>query len=285
MINENEKKYIYIAFGIIGIILIIVLYFIWSPMFTGNSSFSKEITSMSVYTDNEYLEESSEKYKYIVKNIINIEKNSDYKEYLNDEYLNKYNITKDNAFEFLKNSNLLTHVSNTTVIYPCGVKQDSKMYVFSYKYIVNGNENMIHIIEDYYGNYTISFEQDEFPIINKDGFLVENNGLIFRINVFSSYEDTLILNFEVENSTTEEFTFKFNSLDASNLIYNGANIGYLSTAIVGDETSNIISKPGSVISFKLSYNIPLENQCDITEIDFNDVLRNSGEEQLISLFL
>lgn len=285
MINENEKKYVYIVFSIIVIVLIVVLFFIWSPMFTRGTSFSKKITSTSFYTDDDYLNESIEKYKYIAKNIINEENYESIKELINSEYLNNNELNEDNVFEYLKNNNILTHVSNSTIIYSCGVKQNGKTYVFSYKYYVNDEEKMVHIIEDYYGKYTVSFDQHKFPIINKEGFLVEKDGISFKIIPIDSFENSLVLSIDVMNSTTEEYIFEFNSIKDSNVIYKDSNIGYLNTAVVGTETSNIVSKPGSSVNFKLSYNIPIDRQCDITEIDFNKIKRNNGDENIISLFL
>lgn len=277
MINDKEKKYVYIAFIVIIILLIIVLIAIWSPMFSRNSNFSDKLSTSYYYKEEEYISRYKEKYKSLVLNYINMDNFDELKTKLDLTYLEENNLTIDTAYDYLVNNNILTHTSNSTILYNSDIKNNGKQYIYTYTYKVGESEKMIHVIEDYYNSYTISFSQDSYPILNNSQFEIEKDGLKFNIKTLSSYRDSIVINFSVENQTTEEYTFNFNSINDAAVKLNNTNVKCLTSVIVGSETSSISSIPGSRVNFNLSFEINSSEQGKIIEFIFNNV-EKSGEK-------
>ena len=277
MINENEKKYIYVAFILIIILLLIALFIIWSPMFTNNNSFSKEIQKINLYSAEEYQNQKIEYYKSIVKDMINKENFEKNKSYINKEYMTENNLTDENIYNYLIDNNLLTINSNSMVLYNSSIKTNGEKLIYTYKYKTGEKEKLVHVIEEYYDQYSISFEQNSYPIIEKEGYIVEKDGLKIKIIPEASYEKSLLFDIEIINNSTDEYVFGFNSLNSAAVTDCNEEEHILSTLILGDETSNINSVPGSVVNFKLSFDISIESQCNLREIKFSEVKKNSNE--------
>lgn len=277
MINENEKKYIYIAFILIMVLLIIALFLIWSPMFTNNTSFSKEMQKISLYNTEEYQNQKTEYYKSVVKDVINKENFEKNKAYINKEYMLENNLTDGNIYDYLVDNNLLTINSNSMVLYNSSIKTNGEKIIYTYKYKTGEKENLIHVIEDYYEQYSVSFDQKSYPIIEKEGYVVEKDNLIIKIIPEASYEKSLLFNIEIINNSTDEYVFGFNSLNSASITDFDKEEHILNTLIVGNETSNINSVPGSNVKFKLAFELSVEEQCDLREIKFNEVKKNSSE--------
>lgn len=284
MLDQKEKKYIYIAFALIAILLLIVLYIIWSPMFE-SKSVAENIRIYSTKTEEEYIKETVEDYKLKVMNYIDKENYESLSSKLNNDYLTKNGLTIDTAKDYLVNNNIIKYSSNSMVVYNSSVKTDGKAYVYTYVYKINNDEKKVHIIEDYYRNYTVSFEQEEYPIINKKGYQVDINGLKFEIKVVSSYENSVVYNVTLTNSTTDEYNIYLNSInDVEAELYN-LEIYKLDAVVVGNSTSEIKSVPGASITFNISLEIPLEKQCDLMNIKLNNVLKNNNEKVTLNLDL
>ena len=277
MIEDKEKKYIYIALVAIAILLIILLFLIWSPMFTNDNSLKKELQRINLYNVEEYQNEKIEYYKSVVKDVINKENFEKNKVYIDNEYMTKNNLTDENLYNYLVQNNLLTINSNSMVLYNSSVKTDGEKFIYTYKYKNGEKEKLVHIIEEYYEQYSISFEQNSYPIIEKDGYVVEKDGLTIKIIPEASYEKSLLFNIEIVNNSTDEYIFGFNSLNSASITDFNKDEHILSTLILGNETSNINSVPGSTVSFKLSFDISIENQCNLREIKFGEVKKNSSE--------
>lgn len=277
MIEDKEKKYIYVAFIVIIILLIIVLIAIWSPMFSNRSKFSEQLSMCTYYKEEDYINKFKEKYKSLVLKYLNIDNYEELRDKLNTTYLEENNLTSDSAYEYLVNNNILTHTNSSTILYNSDMKNDGKQYIYTYTYKVGENEKLIHVIEDYYNNYTISFSQDSYPILNDSKFEIEKDGLKFNIQALNSYSDSIVINFSIENQSTEEYIFNFNSINDASVKLNNTNVKYLTSVIVGNESSSISSLPGSKISFNLSFGANSSEQGKISEFMFYNV-EKSGEK-------
>ncbi|MGN1012993.1 MAG: hypothetical protein ACI4ON_04085 [Clostridia bacterium] len=277
MIEEKEKKYIYLAFIVIIILLIIVLIAIWSPMFSNKSKFADKLSTSTFYKEEDYISKYKEKYKSLALKYINMNNYEELKDKLNPDYLAENDLTVDTAYEYLVKNNILTHTNSTTILYNSDVKNNDKQYIYTYVYKVGDIEKMIHVIEDYYNSYTISFSQDSYPILNNCNFEIDKDGLKFNIQAISSYSESIVINFSVENQTTEEYVFNFNSINDAAAKINNTNVKYLTSVIIGNESSSISSIPGSRVNFNLSFEISSSEQGKISGFIFNNV-EKSGEK-------
>lgn len=286
MVEDKEKKYIYIAFGLIILILLIVIILIWSPMFNGSKSISKKLTTIKLSTTEEYENIKKEEYKYVVKQLVNKENFENTIDLIDNEYMKKNNLNSKDIYNYLVDNNLLTNTSNTSIVYNKSIKSDGKKYIYTYSYQVNNEEKLIHIIENYYNDYTISFDQENYPIINDKVNIINIGNIQFKSSVVNSYSESILLKINIINNDTEQFVFDVNSLNSVYAKVKGDNIKYnLSSVVVGNETSSIVSLPGSTVEVYLNFKIPLEKQCYIDEICFSDIKKSNGESVSMNLLL
>jgi len=213
MVEDKEKKYIYIAFGLIILILLIVIILIWSPMFNGSKSISKKLTTIKLSTTEEYENIKKEEYKYVVKQLVNKENFENTIDLIDNEYMKKNNLNSKNIYNYLVDNNLLTNISNTSIVYNKSIKSDGKKYIYTYSYQVNNEEKLIHIIENYYNDYTISFDQENYPIINDKENIINIGNIQFKSSVVNSYSESILLKINIINNDTEQFVFDVNSLN------------------------------------------------------------------------
>ena len=284
MLDQKEKKYIYIAFALIAILLLIVLYIIWSPMFE-SKSVAENIRIYNAKTEEEYIKETVEDYKLKVMNYIDKENYESLSSKLNNDYLTKNGLTMDTAKDHLVNNNIIKYSSNSMVVYNSSVKTDGKSYVYTYVYKINNDEKKVHIIEDYYRNYTVSFEQEQYPIINKNGYQVEMSGLKFDIKPVNSYENSVVYEVTLINSTTDEYYVYLNSINDAEVELYDLKSYKLDSVVVGNENSEIKSTPGGMTTFKIALAIPLEQQCNVMNLKFNNVIKNNNEKITLNLKL
>lgn len=279
MINEIEKKYIYILFGITIIILIIVLGFIWAPMFK-DKELVKEINYFALPQNSEYyVEKMKEEYKKVIFDAINVDKFDETINKIDTEYLNKLEMNNEELKEYLTTSNILNHPSSSTIVYNTQVRTDGKKYVYSYNYKIGDNIKKIHIIENYYGNYSISFAQESYPVLTLEEFdTFDEFGNEYKVKYNACYENNLVLDITIINNTTEEYTYDFNGNQASFVIYDGNVRRGLANVIVGQEYSTIRTEPGSTSKIKLTYDVELLKQDSIQAIEFNDVTTSNGDK-------
>lgn len=282
MINEKEKKYIYAVFAIAFVILIIVLIMIWSPLFTRSSTVASNILQYKQYSNEEYDNFIKSHYTELAKNFIDTEKFNYYVSYINEDFLDENNLTLENIYDYLVSNNLLINVSDSTVLYNCGSKNNGTRFIYSYIYKdVNGPERKIHFIEDYIGEYTVSFEQNSYPVLNTQDFTGEYNGLLFKLKEKGSFDESILLDVTIQNTTNEVYTFDIGSIDKVTISMSNGNIYKLNTIIAGDESSNVTINPGQTITFELSFGVDLNNQSLITSIVFNNVYKIDGTTETI----
>ena len=184
----------------------------------------------------------------------------------------------------------MTYSSSSAVIYCSLVRSDGEKYIYTYVYNIGGTERKVHIIEKYIGNYTISFSQDSYPVVDSNVYYLKDNNtnLEFEINKVKCFDENMVLEVNIINKTTEEFKFKFYNVDDSNLIYNSDETNkkaLLSSLIIGTESSELTSVPGSTNKIKLSYGININNQENINYIVFNNVTMTNGENTNIELII
>lgn len=284
MINENEKKYIYIAFALIALILIIVIVSIWMPMFKNQKEVS-QITSAVPYTLEEYNSKTLDYYKKLTLEYINIDNYDKYKDILNQDFLDKYELNQDTLKEYLKNNKLIGHPTSSTIVYNSKIQTDGQKYIYTYNYKIGSEEKKIHFIEDYYNKYTISFDQESYPIVKNSGYSVQYEDLKFNFKVMNSYENTLVMNMAVENNSTEEYKFNLDSNSKASVFLNDNTSYNLDMVVVGSETATIKSVPNSTINTTLAFNIEIEEQANIKTIVLNDVIKSNGDKIIMSLDL
>lgn len=289
MLEDREKKMIYVVIGIIIALLLVVLVIIWLPMFKSNDS-EVDITFANQYEKDYYSKMMKEKYKQVISECVNKDNFNDTYQKLDKQYLEDMNMSEKELEAYLNANGILTYSSSSAVIYCSLVRSDGEKYIYTYVYKIGGTERKVHIIEKYIGNYTISFSQDSYPVVDSNVYYLKDNNtnLEFEINKVKCFDENMVLEVNIINKTTEEFKFKFYNVDDSNLIYNSDETNkkaLLSSLIIGTESSELTSVPGSTNKIKLSYGINIINQENINYIVFNNVTMTNGENTNIELII
>ena len=272
MLEDREKKMIYVVIGIIIALLLVVLVIIWLPMFKSNDS-EVDITFANQYEKDYYSKMMKEKYKQVISECVNKDNFNDTYQKLDKQYLEDMNMSEEELEAYLNANGILTYSSSSAVIYCSLVRSDGEKYIYTYVYKIGGTERKVHIIEKYIGNYTISFSQDSYPVVDSNVYYLKDNNtnLEFEINKVKCFDENMVLEVNIINKTTEEFKFKFYNVDDSNLIYNSDETNkkaLLSSLIIGTESSELTSVPGSTNKIKLSYGININNQEKINNLKF-----------------
>ena len=289
MLEDREKKMIYVVIGIIIALLLVVLVIIWLPMFKSNDS-EVDITFANQYEKDYYSKMMKEKYKQVISECVNKDNFNDTYQKLDKQYLEDMNMSEEELEAYLNANGILTYSSSSAVIYCSLVRSDGEKYIYTYVYKIGETERKVHIIEKYIGNYTISFSQDSYPVVDSNVYYLKDNNtnLEFEINKVKCFDENMVLEVNIINKTTEEFKFKFYNVDDSNLIYNSDETNkkaLLSSLIIGTESSELTSVPGSTNKIKLSYGININNQENINYIVFNNVTMTNGENTNIELII
>lgn len=272
MLNEEEKKYAYIAITIILILLIIVIILIWTPMFSGSQK--EDLNIFEVYDSSAYVENMKEEYKNILLDLLK-ENNYDLLfEKMDKNFLEQNNFDKNSLREFLYSNNLFIGDTTSVMINNKSVSSDKEVYLYTYEYSYDENIKYVHIRESYPGSYYISFEQDNYPIINNDGFSVTNGDVSYKITVVESNQENVTFNFEITNNSNDRYVFDLSSLNSSSATINNGEKCYLDSIVSGNESSNLEVLPGGVYNIQLTYNINIENQNNILYFEFYNVLNN-----------
>lgn len=289
MLDDNEKKLVYIAIAVILILMLVILVIIWSPMFKNKERLA-EITSVPSYEKGYYVNSKKEEYKNVVKECINKDNFDNTYEILDDDYVTSTGLDKENLKESLISQKILTYTSSSTVIYCSSVRNDGKRYIYTYIYKIGDIERKVHIIENYINNYTVSFDQDAYPVVDNKVYELTDQitGLQFQVKEVKCYEESILMEITIVNNTTEEFTIRNLDVIDSTLNYSESTANkkaYLSSLVIGSDSSELVSTPGSTNKLSLSYGINISQQDYINMITFNNVERSNGEKINIELAL
>ncbi len=280
MLEDKEKKLVYVAISVIIVLLIIVLLLIWVPAFS-NTGKINGINSIVKYDEGSYIEKKKEEYKTIITKCVDKNNFEETYKILNQSYLEKMNISKEDLKSSLEASQILIEPLSSAVVYCSNVRTNGEEIIYTYIYKTGNIERKVHIIESYYDTYTVSFDQESYPIIDERILDLTDNvtGLNFLVKTKSVYDGNIVYDVTIINNTTEEFKFTTSEPDDSSVLYYENGTLYsanLNSIIVGSNTSEFISTPGSSINVTLSYGIALEKQELISHICFNGVIRNDG---------
>lgn len=278
MINEIEKKYMYIVFGIAIIIIFAVLVIIWKPLFSRNSERDQDLRNYEIYSVADYKEQSENKYLNLAKRYIDSMHIESLISLIDEKYLNNNGLDVNNVKKHLLENDLLISTNSSTILYKSTSKNNGLRYVYTYNYSDGLNsEHRIHFIEDSFGNYKISFEQDKYPILNDFSLIGEKNGIKYKVKEVASYENSILLNIIIENNSNDIYTYDLSAIDKINLELNSYEKYNLDTIIAGNDSSTLIVSPGSVKSVDLSFNVGQEVQSMITGITFKNVKNANGD--------
>lgn len=289
MLDDKEKKLIYLVTGIIILALIVVIIMIWTSSFS-KDNVAAEITSYVDYNDGYYLENAKENYKQIVTSCINEDNFESTYELLDEEYLNKVNMNKEDLEKYLKNEKILTHPTSSSVIYCYCVRDNNEKYIYTFKYKIGNIERQIHIIEKYYGEYTVSFEQNEYPIVDESEHEYNDSKtqMSFKTKVIGCYDENVVYEISMTNNSSEEYTFNLTSVNDSLIQYtrnNQTSEALMTSVVVGEGVSNFTLEPGKTKIIKLSYNLNLKEQKNALHLFFNNITSTNGEKVSVGIIL
>ncbi len=286
MIEDNEKKYVYTVIAVAIVILIIVLIIIWKPLFSNTKKIDDELKSYDVAFTADYVEQAKDMYFNIAKKYIDKSNINDLKNVISSNYLNNNKISKEELENYLIKNNLLISTNASTVLYFDCYKTNGTRYVFSYKYSDDSfKEHSVHIIENKYGEYEISFEQDSYPVLNNIPYVATQDNVNYIFKEIASYRGSVVYNVTITNNSNNIFTYDLGAIDKVNVEFISGKIASLDTVIVGNESARVTVNPNSTKSFDLSFNMEQIDQTALNRVTFKNVTFGNGDTTEINLKL
>lgn len=246
--DANKKTFNFTTLFIVvyAILAIIVLLFIWWPKDKLNN-----VNGNFKYSDVDEEQMAIDIYKTELTPLLSKKNMDKLYEKLNYNYMAQNNITKDNYKSFLEKCN---YISDTINIIECSVsRQKNDIYVYKFKYRSNSEIHYVNLIESFPYEYSLSFEQDTIPIVDKTSSSNNSdNSSNNKVNLDNSSTKNIVIDdivYEVKVNTIRDngisYTLKITNNSDKNAEYNFDNITNVS-AIMSD--GKIANMGGTVIS-------------------------------------
>ncbi len=275
---ESNKKMIYIYISMIVIFVILMVFliiFIWMPKKTNSNmhSYADNVTDFKERTVKLYSDE-------IVKLFYprNIEKLYNK---LDDDFKEKYNITKDNLADYLKSEDMY----NTNVVldeYYVGSTDETYIYILKMSFY--GLQKTVTVYETKPHEYTISLDQDdEIESKNLATSLSKSvDNIDFEFNITSRTEKSIKYSIKITNNN--DFDVEFNITNSSNILLimsDGGQVKPTNSFITSD--SSVLKKDSSFTN-EFNFNVTVENQGLIAGMLFENVKYNGETRNIQVLF-
>lgn len=279
MVDPNKKTFnLSIVFGVIYIILaIVVLFVIWYPKKQSDFNYKMKysnVTDGELRCQNLYFSQIL----FYLK-----EKNSDeLLKKLDKSFMENNNLNESNFKEFLiKNNNI---GQNPILKEGSFSKQSDNVYVYRFKYYLNGYQRYVNVVESYPYQFTISFEQDSLPLINNSSnettvkSTVKNNNIDninYELSKTTVRDNGVTYTLKITNNSDKNVEFNFDNITNVSVILSDGKIANLGAAVISSDDD--ILTPGSSLTKELFFAVSSQDQNKITKLRIQNV--SIGDEK------
>lgn len=288
--NKKMKKMVLIVMISLAIILIVAVIYVtllWknvSTIFSSNNSDEEDddssdklyinkqedfsdITKYSTVTDTEFNKEIKSTYMNDIENLLVSKDVDEIFSITNDNFLTKYNLTKENFENYLYDKNIIG--KKITMLGVSTGKQENNICVYRVKYIVDYKIRYVNLIETNSYEYTLDFEQEIIPTVTEHKYTVINSNIEFIVEETERLEKGIRYRLKITNNNDYAVEFNINSISGLALtMIDGGLVKQTDTALTS--TSGKITKNSS-ISKDLYFPINMQYHSDITGMLFYNV--------------
>ena len=272
MNQDNEKLYIYIVIGFFAVAFIFVLYFIWKP---SSDNIKEDINIIS--NEDSYEDVQLNNYLNVLNRLLIATNYNELFERIDSTWLDSNSYNKDTLYNYLIEQGI---ISNKVPVVKESIALSGTNGEYYYRFGIQnekGNIRYVVINETTPNIYTISFEQNNISNMEGKTYTYVEDGITYTLNVIASLEN--VAQYELTLSSTREDVVTFDLSTNQCLSIELKNGTKFNPSDITSTTNNVYKMTeNSQFSVKLTFNLSLEKQSEISKINFYQVSDSKGSK-------
>ena len=272
MNQDNEKLYIYIVIGFFAVAFIFVLYFIWKP---SSDNIKEDINIIS--NEDSYEDVQLNNYLNVLNRLLIATNYNELFERIDSTWLDSNSYNKDTLYNYLIEQGI---ISNKVPVVKESIALSGTNGEYYYRFGIQnekGNIRYVVINETTPNIYTISFEQNNISNMEGKTYTYVEDGITYTLKVIASLEN--VAQYELTLSSTREDVVTFDLSTNQCLSIELKNGTKFNPSDITSTTNNVYKMTeNSQFSVKLTFNLNLEKQSEISKINFYQVSDSKGSK-------
>lgn len=272
MNQDNEKLYIYIVIGFFAVAFIFVLYFIWKP---SSDNIKEDINIIS--NEDSYEDVQLNNYLNVLNRLLIATNYDELFERIDSTWLDSNSYNKDTLYNYLIEQGI---ISNKVPVVKESIALSGTNGEYYYRFgIQNEKGNIRYVVfnETTPNIYTISFEQNNISNMEGKTYTYVEDGITYTLKVIASLEN--VAQYELTLSSTREDVVTFDLSTNQCLSIELKNGTKFNPSDITSTTNNVYKMTeNSQFSVKLTFNLSLEKQSEISKINFYQVSDSKGSK-------
>lgn len=272
MNQDNEKLYIYIVIGFFAVAFIFVLYFIWKP---SSDNIKEDINIIS--NEDSYEDVQLNNYLNVLNRLLIATNYNELFERIDSTWLDSNSYNKDTLYNYLIEQGI---ISNKVPVVKESIALSGTNGEYYYRFGIQnekGNIRYVVINETTPNIYTISFEQNNISNMEGKTYTYVEDGITYTLKVIASLEN--VAQYELTLSSTREDVVTFDLSTNQCLSIELKNGTKFNPSDITSTTNNVYKMTeNSQFSVKLTFNLSLEKQSEISKINFYQVSDSKGSK-------
>lgn len=272
MNQDNEKLYIYIVIGFFAVAFIFVLYFIWKP---SSDNIKEDINIIS--NEDSYEDVQLNNYLNVLNRLLIATNYDELFERIDSTWLDSNSYNKDTLYNYLIEQGI---ISNKVPVVKESIALSGTNGEYYYRFGIQnekGNIRYVVINETTPNIYTISFEQNNISNMEGKTYTYVEDGITYTLKVIASLEN--VAQYELTLSSTREDVVTFDLSTNQCLSIELKNGAKFNPSDITSTTNNVYKMTeNSQFSVKLTFNLNLEKQSEISKINFYQVSDSKGSK-------
>lgn len=272
MNQDNEKLYIYVVIGFFAVAFIFVLYFIWKP---SSDNIKEDINIIS--NEDSYEDVQLNNYLNVLNRLLIATNYDELFERIDSTWLDSNSYNKDTLYNYLIEQGI---ISNKVPVVKESIALSGTNGEYYYRFGIQnekGNIRYVVINEATPNVYTISFEQNNISNMEGKTYTYVEDGITYTLKVIASLEN--VAQYELTLSSTREDVVTFDLSTNQCLSIELKNGAKFNPSDITSTTNNVYKMTeNSQFSVKLTFNLSLEKQSEISKINFYQVSDSKGSK-------
>lgn len=256
--EKKEKILIYSAIGIVILLLIGAIIFIWRPLFK-----NIETSSLNRYDSTITYENMMKSYYSLyLEKYLKINNFDELYKHIDQQYLSQIgDKSEEELKDYLLTNGFISSKITINEIHYSNIDSTSALYrVF---YTSNSGNKYVNISETDPYKFTISFEQDNISnLSSKKDIIITEDMVKYTFKLIDSDNNSVRYKLTIENNSDKQYDYDFSALNSIQIIY-GENSYMNMASVANSSTVKYDVSPGSSKSIEILYNLPFENQMSV----------------------
>ena len=244
--NKKTFNYSVLFVGVYIVLAILILLWIWLPKNIKQSNVALK------YNNIDSNQKAIDMYTIKLKKLLSKGDLEELYNKLDSNYISSNNLNKDNYISFLENKGYISEkieiISSTVNI------QENDIYVYRFLYS-NGVENKyVNVIEIKPYEYSLSFEQDTLPNVNKEEENYNNNleisesssdkvtvlnNVKYSVSKKSIRDNGITYTLKITNNSEDEIRYKFDNITNVSVVLEDGKEAFMGGTVMTSDEDNL----------------------------------------------